>query len=425
MNNIDFQECSICFEQLLSDVVCCKECEHWIHISCWRTGTCPFCRSVEGWRKLSRIEKFFRNKLTFKCEGCKEKLNILEMSKHVLTCQQVDVECDCGKLIKRGALQIHQRDLCPKRKIQCVFCKGFIPEDGLDNHLQICSFQKNQLCPKRMIQCELCERSLPADRLDDHLKKCPKKMIQCHLCKNSLSRDQLDHHLKKCPKKMIQCSLCKSSLPRDQLEKHFQELCPKVFKCHLCKSKTLFIGQLENHFRECPILHEIPNLLCSYKSDIVQEKFGLTFVHHKISISDSTNHLGFVVYQCKLIFDNNKESYYTFSSNTTWYGDVLSRHFSGLVFNGKVYELSTPKFVIDKIEDTDEYSDVISQKKCHVCHIKINKDEAINISSKIYTHANCWRNLSAEAKKKSLENIKEFPYDFLEFLPPLNLLKNS
>ena len=447
MNDIDFQECSTCFELLLSDVVCCRKCEHWIHIKCWRTGICPICRSEEGWRKLSRVEIKFQKKLIFECEGCKVKLNILEMSKHVKTCPEIDVECECGKLIKRGALQIHLMDLCSKKRIQCLFCKGFIIGDQFENHLKVCSLPKNQQCPKMMIQCEFCERSLPMDRLENHLQKCQKKKIQCHLCPSTqlFSRDKLEYHqTDHCPKKMIQCSLCKSPLPRDQLKKHFQ-VCSKVFKCHLCKSKTLFIGdQLKTHLKEqCPLLHEIPKLLCAYQNDCVEKKFGLTFSLK--TPSEHTKHLGFHRFNGKRVFDNDKESYYTFTTDVTWIGDLLINQPLSLFFDGKVYELSIPKFVFEKIEETDEYSDVILQQKCQICHVKITKDEVINLSHKIikrnydilqkianfhklniYTHANCWRNLSAGSKEKCLSKIeKELdPYEFLDFLPPLNLLKN-
>ena len=255
MNNIDLKKCSICFEQLLHDVVCCKECEHWIHISCWRSGKCYLCRSEDGWRKLSRVEIKFQKKLIFECEGCKVKLNVLEMSKHI-------------------------------------------------------------------------------------------------------------------------------------------KICPKLFKCHLCKSDSLFVSdQLYNHLKdECPLLHEIPKLLCVYKHGCVERKFGLTF-DIKTATKSKTDHLGFHRYQIKHIFGNDQESYYTFTTDVTWHGDVLASQPLSLFFDGFAYELFIPKFVLDKIEETEDYSYIKSKQECQICHVKINKEEVVHCldGCRNYIHLECSR----------------------------------
>ena len=82
------KECSICFEQLLTDVVCCRTCSKWIHINCWRSGECPYCKSSSGWRKLNNVERMIKDQLKFECEGC-------------------EVLCKCNKLIVREQLEDH------------------------------------------------------------------------------------------------------------------------------------------------------------------------------------------------------------------------------------------------------------------------------------------------------------------------------
>ena len=247
MTDIDFQECSICFEQLLSDVVCCKKCEHWIHIKCWRTGTCPFCRSVKGWRKLSRVENSFRNKLTFKCEGCDVKLNVNEMSEHVKTCPEVDVLCECEKLIKRKALQIHLK-VCKMvhMKINCDFCNGAMPKHQLQNHLEVCS--------KVKINCKLCQGLILRNQLDRHLQVCSKKKFECNFCHDHIRGHQLYKHLEVCSENRflcVGCRLCDRYIPAVKLGDHMT-ICPKVeFKCELCSAKMLRENQ-NNHRKICP-----------------------------------------------------------------------------------------------------------------------------------------------------------------------------
>ena len=101
------KECSICFYQLLTDVVCCRECSKWIHKNCWKTAECPYCRDVKGWRRLTNIERTIRDKLKFKCEGCEIELDHLSMLKHIKTCPKVKILCECNKFIVREQLDDH------------------------------------------------------------------------------------------------------------------------------------------------------------------------------------------------------------------------------------------------------------------------------------------------------------------------------
>ncbi len=101
------KECSICFEQLLTDVVCCQECSKWIHKNCWRRTECPFCRNVKGWRKLNNIERTIKNQLKFECEGCEVELDHEKMLVHIKICSKVEVLCECNKLITREQLKDH------------------------------------------------------------------------------------------------------------------------------------------------------------------------------------------------------------------------------------------------------------------------------------------------------------------------------
>ncbi len=103
------KECSICREQLLTDVVCCRICCKWIHYSCWIKSArkCPYCKSSEGDRDLSNIERIIRDQLKFKCEGCEIELGHKEMLEHIKSCPKVEVQCKCNKFIPREQLKDH------------------------------------------------------------------------------------------------------------------------------------------------------------------------------------------------------------------------------------------------------------------------------------------------------------------------------
>ncbi|KAI6657705.1 TNF receptor-associated factor 6-A-like [Oopsacas minuta] len=102
---------------------------------------CPQkCKEI---RKRSDLEVHMKNHCAMRiveCEHCTRKFHFKDMATHLNTCEYFPVECICGERPRRKDLRIHQRDICLETVIECHFkeykCEEKFKRRFLEEHLK-------------------------------------------------------------------------------------------------------------------------------------------------------------------------------------------------------------------------------------------------------------------------------------------------
>ena len=156
---------------------------------------------------------------------------------HISSCTYQLVPCtkECGEEIRRGTLETHLTEICPKRIVKCQYCKRkgahkLISKSHLDE------------CPDLPITCGECNQTMP-QRL--YNETCPKAMTSCvasmkkHLDRAMKKIDASSNqnvfmlpgyelisksHLDECPDLPITCGECNQTMP----QRLHNETCPKA-----------------------------------------------------------------------------------------------------------------------------------------------------------------------------------------------------
>ncbi len=131
--------CSICMKVLNEPqmVNCCEQRFCKKCLTKWMTNnkTCPHCRSTDFnhillkglSKRISELKVYCANKT----HGCKSTLKVSEYQSHLSVdnargCSFTKLPCpiQCGAHIFRGNLDNHCKAKCPKRRVQCQYCKS-------------------------------------------------------------------------------------------------------------------------------------------------------------------------------------------------------------------------------------------------------------------------------------------------------------
>ena len=111
------------------------------------------------------IDKRVENKvasLNARCplsgEGCSWEGKLKEIEKHMEECEKVRVECqlECGNVLERESVEQHNREICPLRIIQCIYCNQEMQAKEENPHLGQCQYNPNTEvpCPYKELGCE-------------------------------------------------------------------------------------------------------------------------------------------------------------------------------------------------------------------------------------------------------------------------------
>ncbi|CAB4042553.1 E3 ubiquitin- ligase NRDP1 [Paramuricea clavata] len=130
--------CSICYN-VLKEPMMCRNNEHIFCRGCItehltvNSHTCPECNedlTVETLRKAPRLVSNYLSELKIKCDfanrGCQEFIRLEELDSHVENCGFAPVKCsseECGMLINKREIILHESTVCEYRKVKCHSCK--------------------------------------------------------------------------------------------------------------------------------------------------------------------------------------------------------------------------------------------------------------------------------------------------------------
>ena len=167
-----------------------------------REFTCPTCREPLSGKcfKDGRAEREIKA-LKVYCSntdsGCQWVGTVANIETHLETCPYLPVKCtnECGEVL-RMLLEEHLAMKCPKRKVNCEFCK----QKG--THQLITSSSHLDECPDYPVKCsnEECSKKIPRRLLASHNETCPKAVVTCEYntvgCNKRMKREEKEEHEK-------------------------------------------------------------------------------------------------------------------------------------------------------------------------------------------------------------------------------------
>ena len=129
----------------------------------WNT-VCEMCVPEEH-RNIGDIDERVENKVAFlnaRCplsgEGCGWEGKLKEIEQHMEECDKVRVECqlECGNVLERESIEQHNREICPLRLIQCIYCNQEIQANEENPHIGRCRNHPDTEvpCPYKELGCE-------------------------------------------------------------------------------------------------------------------------------------------------------------------------------------------------------------------------------------------------------------------------------
>jgi hypothetical protein len=158
----------------------------------------------------------------------------------------------CGKKYKRQEITAHIEEQCPKRNVTCSLCHSneFWAEE-IDDH-------KANHCPSRILVCSyncaiphITAAHMPIHQRDE----CPRRKIQC-VCGLSFESRDMDEHCKlNCIYRIVGCPQgCGESMPLYKVEGHIDHFCTnrnhiydRVEECPNGCGSTMMKKELLNH----------------------------------------------------------------------------------------------------------------------------------------------------------------------------------
>ncbi len=200
--------CSIC-RKVLNEPQMVNCCEQRFCKNCltkWMTNnkTCPHCRSTDFnhillkglSKRISELKVYCANK----AHGCKSTLKVSEYQHHLSMnnaqgCFFTKLPCpiQCGADLFRGDLHNHCKAKCPKRRVQCQYCKS-------EGEYQMITGGHKDTCPCYPLACpQTCGAEVLRKDLTAHQGVCPLELVPCPFsdicCKVKVPRQDLDKHI--------------------------------------------------------------------------------------------------------------------------------------------------------------------------------------------------------------------------------------
>ena len=129
---------------------------------------------------------------------CGWKGKMCDISKHLDDCPCYIVECslDCGDIIQRGDVYLHQTTDCPMKPIKCEYCDNQFSPIKLIDHEEECK-NTPTLCSNQ------CGMQVKKVNVDYHLKsECPLALSPCSFAQYGcgatlMKREEVNEHMRK------------------------------------------------------------------------------------------------------------------------------------------------------------------------------------------------------------------------------------
>ena len=240
-------------------ILICTKCDGIMKDACVSSSGENFCSGCEERDPNSKqipnisVRKVI-NSLKCSCpligRGCEWLGSLESCENHLDTCGYVLEKCEleCGVVLIREELRIHEKEKCPNRMVKCEHCMKDFKSCELDGHLE--------KCPKMKVSCDLeCGAAMCREDMEQHLKRdCGMVRSQCNLgCRVRLTRNDLKIHEKvSCVRRIVQCDHCFADVRYWDIPKHLKE-CPKVrVACELCSVEIYREYMTEHIEKYCP-----------------------------------------------------------------------------------------------------------------------------------------------------------------------------
>lgn len=131
-----------------------------------------------------------------------------ELAVHLRTsCTETRLPCgQCAAVLRRGALERHRTEECPRRPQPCPYCRQPVPSDRRALHEDTQCSGLRVICPN---VCSGGASILKRDLLQ-HRTVCPREPVRCPYfevgCTASLERGHLQEHLDRCTQQHLAMS---------------------------------------------------------------------------------------------------------------------------------------------------------------------------------------------------------------------------
>ena len=187
-----------------------------------RTLRCNYMRYLPMKRDIDELEVYCTNKKL----GCTSILALKDADKHQNICDFGEVSCFCGKKLLRKEMSDHKRNTCPKRQVQCVYCKERGPYQKIKTKLH------QTKCPDFPLNCPNCGTpGIKRRNLKNHKKTCPMMPVECPFsnagCQERVCRRDLKTHEANCVQQhllLVMNSFSQLSVQHDNLKKAHETL---------------------------------------------------------------------------------------------------------------------------------------------------------------------------------------------------------
>ena len=185
-------------------ILMCKTCDGLMKDACISNSGESYCSACERNpnSKTKQIPNLAVREMInlLKCScplserGCKWLGSLEDCENHLDTCGYVYETCEleCGVVLRRDELRIHEKEKCLNRIVKCEHCMKDFKSCELNEHLE--------KCPKLRVPCELCSVETRRDAMTKHLSDdCKEKEIECpfvkYKCLTRIKRKDIDKHL--------------------------------------------------------------------------------------------------------------------------------------------------------------------------------------------------------------------------------------
>jgi len=256
-------------------------------------SACPMCKEIKfvtfSNKQIDREVKSLHVFCTNKEKGCDWQGELNDIKSHLggsNSCGFGEVKCpnECGKMLNSESLTRHAEAECPRRKVDCQFCK----DSG--EHQFITSSQHKDYCPRLPLRCpNKCKvKGVPREDMEAHRKDCPLEIIRCEYynigCKETMIRrkrkkhdeDHMEDHLHMVKRRLIETSLMDTMLQHltRSIGSDDRLITSAKWMLHITSMATLLVSGAQI----CPVIVKMMEF-SHYKSN-AYEWFSAPFYSH-------------------------------------------------------------------------------------------------------------------------------------------------
>ena len=183
-------------------------------------------------------------------------------------CGYVRDKCslECGEVLQRNELKLHQEENCPEREVRCEHCFTEFKFRDMHSH--------HKECPKMKVTCELCDEMMCREDVTQHLEQDCVMMGTCELgCGMRMTRDELKIHIINiCEHREVSCENCWEELKSYDMSDHL-EMCPKMkVSCELKCGVVMCRKDMTQHVEQDCLEKEIECPFAKYNCEAISIK---------------------------------------------------------------------------------------------------------------------------------------------------------